>query len=241
MGVTQAQLKEHFLNLSDAIYVWGANGEVITKALIEKLYKSYGSLKYNKLYYNGKLKEGEGKIGADCSGSLKPISGYDTTASGYYNKCIKKGDITTIPTNKVCLVFKKGTSGINHVGCYTGDGYVSEMASSTKNYQRKALKGNGWDLWGMPDFITDPDTVTEEKVKMQTLKKGSKGNHVAIFETMMKELGYYDGEIDGSFGKKCVEACNAFQTKYPECGTDGKPDGSFGKKCWNKLLSLFGA
>ena len=232
------------LGSKGAIYVWGANVDTITKALVEKLYKTYGSLKYNKAYYNNKLKEGAGKIGADCSGSLYPVSGYDATASAYYNKCTEKGDISQIPKNKVCLVFKKNLSGtINHVGCYTGDGYVSEMASSQKNYQRKPLSGNGWDLWGMPDFITDPNTVMKEEVKykMKTLKKGSKGNQVTIFETLMKEAGYYNGEIDDNFGNGCVNACNAFQKDYPECGTNGKPDSSWGKKCWNKLFSLFGA
>ena len=156
---TQAQLKEHFLNLKNAIYVWGANGQTITKALMDSLYKSYGTSTYNKAYYDNKLKEGQGKTGADCSGAIYPTSGYDTTAAGYYNRCNKRGNIASLPEDKVCLVFKKNSSGsINHVGCYTGDGYVSEMASSSKNYQRKPLKGNGWDLWGMPDFISDPNT-----------------------------------------------------------------------------------
>lgn len=153
---TQAQLKAHFLSLEDAIYVWGANGQIITKALMNSLYKSYGTSTYNKAYYDNKLKEGQGKTGADCSGALYGVSGYDTTAQGYYNKCVKRGTILSIPRNKVCLVFKVNSSGvINHVGCYTGDGYVSEMASSAKNYQRKPLDNNGWDYWGFADFVSD--------------------------------------------------------------------------------------
>lgn len=74
--------------------------------------------------------------------------------------------------------------------------------------------------------------------KLATLKKGAKGADVYIFQSIMAKLGYYTGEIDGSFGSKSVAACNAFQTNYPECGTDGKPDSSFGRKCWGKLLSL---
>ena len=160
MAVTQKQLKEHFLKLGSggAIYVWGANCETITQALVDSLYKKYGSSKYNKTYYNNKLKEGKGKIGADCSGSLRPVSGYDTTAAKYYSRSVEKGKIGTLPRNKVCLVFKQDSKGtINHVGCYTGDGYVSEMASSKLNYQRKKVDGNGWDLWGMPDFVSDPN------------------------------------------------------------------------------------
>ena len=76
---------------------------------------------------------------------------------------------------------------------------------------------------------------------MNALKKGSTGNDVTIFESIMKKMGYYDGEIDTNFGNKCVAACNAFQKDYPECGTDGKPDGSFGSKCWRKAFALMGA
>ena len=77
--------------------------------------------------------------------------------------------------------------------------------------------------------------------KMNTLKKGSTGNDVTIFESIMKKMGYYDGGIDDHFGNGCVAACNAFQEDYPECGTDGKPDGSFGPKCWRKMFTLVGA
>ena len=80
----------------------------------------------------------------------------------------------------------------------------------------------------------------EAKYKLNTLKKGSRGNDVTIFESIMKKMGLYKGAIDTSFGNGCVEACNAFQKKYPECGTNGQPDGVFGPKCWAKALSLLG-
>jgi peptidoglycan L-alanyl-D-glutamate endopeptidase CwlK len=87
--------------------------------------------------------------------------------------------------------------------------------------------------------------VTEQKVeekkevyKLTTLKRGSKGNDVTIFETIMKKMGYYTGKIDTDFGSGCEKACNEFQKKYPECGTNGNPDGKWGKKCWKKALSL---
>lgn len=84
-------------------------------------------------------------------------------------------------------------------------------------------------------------TTPTEVYKMKTLKKGSTGNDVTIFESIMKKMGYYTGSIDTTFGSGCVNACNAFQTKYPECGTNGKPDGQFGPKCWKKALSLLDA
>lgn len=185
--VTQAQLKQHFLDLGSkgAIYVWGANGQTITQVLCDMLCSRHGNAKYNKAYYDQKLKEGLGKIGADCSGAIFPVSGYDTTASGYYKKCVEKGAISTMPRNKVCLVFKVDSDmDITHVGCYTGDGYVSEMASSTLNYQRKPLENNGWDLWGMPDFISDPHSVMEsDKYYAKYTGKSSS------LDTILKDIG----------------------------------------------------
>ena len=88
---------------------------------------------------------------------------------------------------------------------------------------------------------TSISTSKEANYKMKTLKKGSTGNDVTIFESIMKKMGYYDGDIDESFGPKCVDACNAFQKDYPECGTKGRPDGSFGPKCWAKTFALLEA
>ena len=69
--ITQKEMKSHFLSLKNAVYVWGANGQKITEALMDALYKSYGTSKYNREYYKNKLIEGLGRIGADCSGAFK--------------------------------------------------------------------------------------------------------------------------------------------------------------------------
>lgn len=83
-------------------------------------------------------------------------------------------------------------------------------------------------------------SIMQEVYKLKTLKKGSTGNDVTIFESIMIKMGYYTGEIDTEFGSGCVSACNKFQEKYPECGTNGEPDGQWGPKCWKKALSLLG-
>ena len=43
MSATQAQLKQHFIALGNkgAIYVWGANGQIITESLMDMLYKYF--------------------------------------------------------------------------------------------------------------------------------------------------------------------------------------------------------
>lgn len=119
--------------------------------------------------------------------------------------------------------------------------------SDAVGYREIAVNGRYIRGYGLPDYAskataepskTEPEEREEMYYKMQTLKRNTKGNDVTIFESIMKKMGYYDGEIDTNFGPKCVAACNAFQEKYPECGTNGKPDSSFGPKCWAKVLSL---
>ncbi len=246
MSVKQSQLRQHFLDLGKkgALYVWGANGQTITKALMDKLYSTFGSGTYTKAYYNNKLKAGEGKPGADCSGALYPVSGYDTTAAGYYNRCKSKGKIATIPENKVCLVFKRNSKGvINHVGCYTGDGYVSEMASSNLNYQRKKLKGNGWDLWGMPDFISNPnenyvelleadgewgkDTTMKSQHVFNTVEDGKISNQLVscrqyLSMALTSSWEFKKKELCGS-GSRLIREIQKFLTKegYDAGGIDG--------------------
>lgn len=106
-----------------------------------------------------------GRIGADCSGAMCPVSGFDTTAQGYYNKCMTKGGISSIPMNTPCLVFKgKSTSAIHHMGFYLGNGYVIEMKSSKENCVRDKLEGNGWNWYGIPSWIDYSPSVSGDEI-----------------------------------------------------------------------------
>lgn len=245
MSVTQANLKQHFITLGNngAIYVWGANGQIITADLMDRLYQCFKSSTYNKTYYNNKLKEGKGKPGADCSGAFYPVSGYDTTAQGYYNRCRQKGTIGSIPRNKVCMVFKKNSSGrINHIGLYTADGYVSEMASSKSNYQRKKLDGNGWDYWGMPDFISDPGTVASAAASSGTKYTKIVGliDTVAEVQIWLNQTFNAGLVVDNCYGPKTKAALvKALQITLNNLYNAGlKVDGIFGPKTKNACRVL---
>lgn len=152
------------LEQEGALYVWGMNGEEITQDSIMKAYAAFKSNTYDLDYYMNKLNSGKGKIGADCSGAFCPLAGSDNTAAGYYAGCIEKGKLITMPIDKPCMVFKRNSSGtINHIVWYRPeDGTVSEMASSTLNFKRRKLSGNGWTDWGIPKFI-DYQEQAEEK------------------------------------------------------------------------------
>ena len=156
MAKTAKEVVDYFENLynSGAIYVWGFNGQVINETSILKTMQNYQSGQYNYEYYMNKLNVGRGKIGADCSGSMFPMSGFDTTAQGYYNKCSTKGAIAYLDKSIVCLVFKGSTAAsINHIGLYCGNGYVIEMRSSKDNCVKSKLETGGWKFFGIPTWI----------------------------------------------------------------------------------------
>lgn len=143
------------------------------------------------------------------------------------------GNCATTRTFKSRVTSKK-FKAIVVITCYTSSTYTGSTD--------KAVFGDIYNKSGshIVAYIDDGNKVIKEGVvyKMQTLKRGSTGNDVTIFESIMKKMGYYKGEIDIHFGKQCVEACNEFQKDYPECGTNGEPDNSWGKRCWRKALAL---
>ena len=70
------------------------------------------------------------------------------------HKCSTKGNITSIPKDTPCLVFKgKSTSAINHIGFYLGNDYVVEMKSSKDNCVKDKLSTGNWKWYGIPNWI----------------------------------------------------------------------------------------
>lgn len=125
-----AKLKNKFLELIKSKlgcgYVYGSQGEVMTKTLLNTLVQRFGRSNY---YFNGyNAEKWVGKQCFDCSGlivwALQQL-GYinrDLTADGLYTMCepVAKGKLE--PGD---LVFYQNSSGYkHHVGVYIGDGKV---------------------------------------------------------------------------------------------------------------------
>lgn len=235
---TEKAVKEYALAAKDWLYVWGANAEVITPALMERLYRDYGSASYPKSYYDNKLAAGAGKKAADCSGFMLPLSRYDDTAHGYYNACPAKGEIGTLPKDKVCLVFKRNSSGrMYHIGIYLGDGTVAEMASSAENYQHRKLSAAGWTHWGKPkwiDYAANPHAcVLDLEVELPSLVRGHQCGYVKTLQQLLAARGYNTNGVDGIFGAGTETAVKKFQT---DAGVAVNYPGTVGAKTWAALL-----
>ena len=232
--IESKKVTEHFVKLYEgrAVYVWGMNCEEITPHSIEIAIAQHSSSTYPRSYYIDKLEEGHGRIGADCSGSFFPVSHYDTTAQGYYNRCVTKGSIKGIP-DKPCMVFVQGKKKIDHIGWYDGKGRVIEMRSSKMNCRYDKLDSR-WDYWGLPDFVDYSDWKEDTcMIEMDILRKGSKGEQVKTAQRLLKAMGYSVGlsGADGDFGAKTEMAVKKFQK-------DAKldDDGIIGQRTWEALL-----
>lgn len=234
--VTQQQFKDHYNSLynNGAIYLWGANCEVITKELTDKLYKSYGSSTYTKAYYDDKYNSGKGKIGADCSGSIYPLSKADNTAKGYYNACNKRGSINNLPTGTACLVFN---SGFTHVAAYMGDGTTIEMANSTKNCVKEKYNKSRWTYYGIPNWLETGTVAAQTTASTDTVnaKPTSTNTKSEIIKNIQKWCNSYCNaglSVDGAFGPKTKAGlCKALQHYLNiEYKANLSVDGSFGPK-----------
>lgn len=228
--VTQAQFKEHFLNLLNgkAVYLWGANGQIITKELVDKLYNSYGSATYNRAYYDNKLKEGLGRIGADCSGAFYPLSKGDKTAKGYYNACSTKGSIKNLPKDVACMVFN---SNWTHMAAYMGDGTTIEMRSSKMNvYEQEPFDASRWTYYGIPDWLEPyPEKTTSTPVVAPVEVPGG-DPVIKNIQQFCNEYVKTELKVDGKFGPLTKEAlCKALQHYLNVTyGAGLKEDGDFG-------------
>ena len=129
-----------------AIYVWGGNVEFGSKELLEFKKKTYGKENYTKIT----AEMIEGRLCADCSGLFAPISGYDDTAHGYYEKCVEKGKIGQIPRNKKCLLFREQNGRMVHMAGYEGNGYLVEMWDGC---EKRKFKESEWTHFGFPAWL----------------------------------------------------------------------------------------
>ena len=147
-----------------------------------------------------------------------------------------KGEIKTIPDDKlVCLFVKKGST-MSH----TGFGYKGETVECSSGVQHFTTRNKKWTHWALPKCV-DPAYVPpkdepkkEEKPvkKYQTIRKGNHGEAVKTCQQMLKKLGYDLGVcgIDSDFGIATEKAVKQFQKDHGLT-----VDGVVGANTWTAL------
>ena len=172
-------------------------------------------------------------LGAGCQYSMN-----------YYKN---KGQLKSSPKVGDQIFFKNSSGEIVHTGLvydvdksyvYTIEGNTSTAAGVVANgggvCKKKYVLGSPVIAgYGRPAYDATPTTTKTETctVKLNVLRKGSKGNSVKVLQRLLNGYGYSCGSVDGDFGAKTYNAVVKFQ-KAKKLDADGV----VGEQTWGKLL-----
>ena len=150
-----------------------------------------------------------------------------------------KGEIATMPANKLaCLFVQKGKT-MEH----TGFGLNGETIECSNGVQHVSTRNKKWTHWAVPACVEDspapippdpepeptPDPHPDQK---PTLRRGSSGAYVTLAQTELIQKGYSCGTFgaDGEFGAATEKAVRAFQRDHGLT-----VDGVIGRATWAAL------
>lgn len=136
----------------------------------------------------------------------------------------ESGEISGLPRDKVCLVFRKDSDGkMHHVGVYMGDGSVIHARGHAYGVVQERLDeiSKPFTHYGVPSGLYDN--------VYPTVRRGNSGPYVAILQQALQAAGI-SIETDGKFGKNTEQAVKTFQGQYGLTA-----DGICGKNTWAAL------
>ena len=176
----------------------------------------------------------------DCQGFVKQIhsrvgitlaGGGATRMWNSSSNWAEKGEIGSLPKDKVCCVFQWNSSAKNmqHVGEHIGGGEIIHCSGTVK---RGKTTDKGWTHWAIPKGMGG-DTPADKP----TLRRGSTGDYVLECQKDLLKLGYSVGDkgADGIYGRSTEAAVKAFQNNNRLTA-----DGICGAKTWAALDAAVG-
>jgi hypothetical protein len=113
----------------------------------------------------------------------------DKSVGGMKSVCKTSGKIATLPETPGVLVFL----GTAHVGVYIGKDQVIEARGSDFGVVQTALKGRGWDSWGLCPWVEYPKdngTISEKLTTSENATEMKSGDCVRINDSAST---YYPG------------------------------------------------
>ena len=130
-------------------------------------------------------------------------------------------------TKKAVVAFQK-KNGL------TADGIAGAMTRSLLNSGTGLAAGATAtpEAPGTASATPSPTPTPEPEIPKTTVKRGSSGNDAKTVQSRLKELGYYQGTVDGKFERASVNALKNFQTN-----NGLKADGIAGTSTYEKLFS----
>ena len=226
-------------------YVFGAWGELCTPANRKRRARAeYPTIISKCQVLNGNASSctgcqwGGGVRMYDCRGFVKwlleqagVISLEGQGATSQYNTKSNwsiRGKISDMPVDRIQCVFMGNTNKKDHIGLYTGDGYVLECAAGV---QRTKFSTNRWSYYASPLGLYEGEGGGET-VGKPTLRRGSVGVYVVECQETLLAKGYSVGSkgADGKYGPNTQTAVKQFQQDH-----DLVPDGICGPLTWAAL------
>jgi len=194
-----------------------------------------------------------GHVVADCSGlfvwAFKKLGSaiYHGSNTIYDRYCTEKGKLTDDVRKSLLpgtAVFVDKSGNKSHIGFYIGKGKVIEAAGTESGVCLSNVTAGKWTYFGklkgveydVPVDAEIPDlgasAPADDKTSTQTeptLRKGSRGDWVAILQNKLMLLGYSLPRYgaDGDFGQETLAAVKAFQKANGLLA-----DGVVGKQTW---------
>ena len=171
----------------------------------------------------------------DCRGFtawLLRQAGLDLTGGGatsqynYAQNWARRGEISEMPTDVVCCVFRKVGNTMEHTGMHIGLGRVIHCSH---NVEEGTVK-RGWTHYAIPAGLYSEEQIPVSTTR-RTLKRGAIGEDVSELQVRLVSWGYQPGEIDGVYGKQTEAAVKAFQK-----ASGLTADGICGQKTWAAVL-----
>lgn len=221
-----------------ALYVWGAQGQRMTPALIKKLENSDANYKRALAQYEKHVKAGATLVAYDCSGLIVAhllgagLIKSDMSANGlYHNACV---DIAKAALTAGDLTFKKeaATSRMHHVGVYMGDGTVIHAKGRDYGVIRNKLSAESWNRFGRLKCFGDAaGAAAYRRLLKNTGRPYMAGDDVRAVQSALEASGFSPGGIDGLYGPKTAAAVTAYQ-KAKGLAVDG----IVGPKTWAVLI-----
>ena len=140
----------------------------------------------------------------------------------------RKGPITELPVDRVCLVYRDDGGTMGHVGIYTGDGFVTHAKGHDWGVVCQHIAETAFTHYGIPR------TLYDGKPPRPILRQGAQGPDVTTLQTLLCDA-VERVRVDGAFGPETADAVKAFQK-----ANGLTVDGVVGPKTWAALYAATG-
>ena len=135
-------------------YVFGSSGQVLTDSSYRGFKRDHPKQVTNE------SKKWRHKRVYDCSGLVKKAFEqeginlpHNADEAWRKTKWQQKGDMKSLPKDKVSILYRRGKDGMKHTAIYCGDGTVIEASGEKKGVIKTKYDSTKWSNWGIPEGL----------------------------------------------------------------------------------------